>query len=195
MNCSVLPLGVISLFCLVGFHAGCSSERDNGGGPTQLMHHAELYEYDLLDASQNAVPSSSHTCFGDTDRLVTPCSNGTDGDWSTAVRWSTERLGDFSVVLIDSFDLAGTTELVSLELKASHTNHGSLMPTPLVVHYWGDSSWVELYALDDQEHRNQTFTVSRSFPQDILLRDQLRTKVTMRYSSHVAGSVGKMLGP
>jgi len=130
----------------------------------------------------------AYTCTGDLDKLATPCQNAVDGDWNTKLAWNNSLIGDSSLIIAENYSLQLPAN-VSWKFKAHHyVSGGSLLPTPMKAECWNGSSWIDLYEMDDQDHVNEEFNETINIPK-ISVSDKITIRVTIRYSSHVAGAI------
>jgi len=151
-----------------------------------LVYYIEAERIESIETYEE-IEGHSHTCFGDLDELTTPCSRGVDGNWVTKVEWNTTHLGDFNVYFTQNFTISGSASDTKFRLKAYHRNSGSLMPTPMEISYWNGFSWKQLYALDDQDYRNEVFVEMLDIPAEAFLDGKISIKTCISYSSHVTG--------
>jgi len=142
-----------------------------------------------LNGTTTELRPNAQTCSGDLDKLTTPYSNAFDGNWSTKITWNTSLLGDFAVNIIENYSAPTPSTSVVMEFKAHHYIAGALMPSPMDIEFWNGSSWKLVYELNDQEHVNETFTEKVGLPTEAFVNNKTTIKITLRYSSHVAGGI------
>jgi len=154
-----------------------------------LCVHIKMWSCEDIEIEGEEIERYSYICTGDIDRLITPCSSAVDGDWSTKLEWNTTYIGDFNVYIIENFTVPSSVNRVKWKFKAYHKNKGALMPTPMEIFYWNGSSWKQLYALDDQDHKNEVFIEILDIPAEAFSDNKISIKTCIRYSSHVTGHV------
>ena len=140
-----------------------------------------------IEIEGEEIEPDSYSFTGNVSQLTTPCFNAVDSNCSTRLEWNTTPHGDFGVYIIENFTVPSSVNGVKWGFKAYHVNKGALMPTPMKIYYWNGSSWKQLYALDDQDHKNEVFVETLDMPAEAFSDNKISIKTLIRYSSHTTG--------